>query len=109
LCERTRPVAGIGFGQAGYWGNRHFSTVELAEASYERYAAEIRASYSTQFSGKFIEVAIKPVGTLIKGVRFINLKKNGKPGKIVHTVHLYKIEEAVANRYMASLWYTPEA
>lgn len=88
---------GIGFGQKGFWGNQHFGTEAAATAEYERRLAELRAIYGTgngrDWTGKFVEEEIPVVNdVLIRGVRFVPLKKNGKRGLRVHTVHLYRIE-----------------
>jgi hypothetical protein len=88
---------GVGFGGQGYWGNDWFSTREEAEAEYERRTVELREIYGApgkfQWTGKFIEepVAIMPGSTLLKGVRFVPLKKNGRKGVRVQTLHLYPI------------------
>jgi hypothetical protein len=93
---------GMGFGQAGYAGNKHFATEEAAREAYEKYLAETRVIYGTPkapnrpgmpWTGKYVEEIKTGAGPLyICGVRFVNLKKDGKRGKIIHTVYLYRIE-----------------
>jgi len=108
--ERKRPVAGIGYGQKGFWGNEHFSSVALAEEAFEKRCREMRNEIPVQF-GKLawkhgsIEMPIVG-GTLIKGSRFVGKLKSGKPGKIVHTVHLYGIDDKLADKFMADPWYS---
>jgi hypothetical protein len=102
---RKRPVAGIGFGQRGYWANRHFSTLELAEAAFDDYARETRAIYTRM--GKFIEEEITG-GSLICGLRFVPLRKDGKRGKLIHTIHLYLIESVNADLYLRDRFYSVE-
>jgi hypothetical protein len=102
---RKQPVAGIGFGQRGYWGNRHFSTVELAEAAFDDCARETRAIYTRM--GKFIEEEITG-DSLIRGLRFVPLRKDGKRGKLIHTIHLYRIEPLNAELYLRDRFYSVE-
>jgi len=88
---------GIGFGQKGYAGNIHYATLELAQQAFETRLVDLRKVYGTpgrNWTGKFIERESEPgmMGTLLRQVRFIPLKKNGKPGVTVHYVHLYRID-----------------
>lgn len=101
--DRKRPVAGIGFGQAGYWANRHFSSLDLARSAYEQHCAGLRNQNT-------IETSIEPNSTIVAGAKFHNRLKNGKPGKMVHTVQLYLISDRQADSYLASSpFYTVEA
>ena len=117
-ATRKPPVAGIGFGQQGYWCNRHFTTLELAQSAYDRMAAELRNEIVPSGTGGrlcwrhgSIETPIEPPpgSTLIRGARFRGLLKSGKPGKTVHTIYLYRIDDRTAAKFMESPFYCPEA
>jgi hypothetical protein len=88
---------GIGFGQRGYAGNKHYPTIETAEAAFEAMIVDLRRVYGTpgrNWTGKFIEeeMEINPGTTLLRRVRFVPLLKSGKQGKTIHTIYLYPIE-----------------
>jgi hypothetical protein len=94
-CKSARANRfGIGFGQKGFWGNVHFPDRESAESAFESRLANLRAIYGKpghNWTGRYVEELV--AGALaIREVRFIPLKKNGKPGVTVHTVRLYRIE-----------------
>lgn len=97
-CKSARVNRyGIGFGQTGYAGNDHFPDLETASAEWDRRVADVRKAYSTPakgWTGKFAEELSEYPGNIsaIKCARFVNIKKNGKKGRIVHTVSLYRIE-----------------
>lgn len=86
---------GIGYGQHGYWGNKHFDTIEAAEAAFEAYLVETREIYSRTArgqTGRFVEESLPAAGHGLRGVRVVPLLKSGKRGKTVHTVILYRID-----------------
>lgn len=107
--ERKRPQFGIGFGQRGYWGNRHFSTEQMARQAYTNYVNQVRESYRKPFGSSFVVELIPVAGSVIEAFRLVNLKKNGQRGKIVHTVHLYQIDEKQADMFMKDPFYAVEA
>jgi hypothetical protein len=88
---------GIGYGQKGFWGNQHFATEADARKAYEAKLADLRTVYGKpgrNWTGRFIEESIPGTDAsgphhLIEGKRFVPLKKDGKRGKTIHTVHLY--------------------
>lgn len=87
---------GVGFGGQGYWGNEHFPTEEQAREAFDKRLADLRKIYGTpgrlQWTGQYREETNPIAGTLIAAIRFVPLKKNGKPGVRIQTVHLYRIE-----------------
>src|SRR4051794_36776952 len=97
-CQTARVNRyGIGFGQRGYWGNEHFPSLGLAEAAFEVHLIDLRRVYGTpghNWTGQFIEeeVALPPKVLTLRSVRFIPLRKDGKRGKTIHTVQLYRID-----------------
>jgi hypothetical protein len=97
------PVAGIGFGGKGFWGNEHFSTLDLAEAAYEVRLAEMRKLYAAHC--RFIEEPIGPVGDTLRGISFVPFNKDGRRGKRIQTVCLYVIPAIQADHYLKDLSY----
>lgn len=85
---------GIGFGQKGYWGNKHFHTLEAAEAEFRKHAEGCHESYAKGFAKYAVEDVdmSRAAPSLLKAIRFVNITKAGKRGKIVHTLHLYRID-----------------
>jgi len=87
---------GIGFGQQGDGGNKHYPTEQDARQAYERYLTKTRAIYAKSngrdWTGQFIEDRIPANAFLVEGVKFVPLKKNGKRGVRIHTVYLYRME-----------------
>lgn len=85
---------GIGFGQRGYWGNKHFHTLEAAEAEFQKHVEGCHEPYTKGFAKHVVEDVdlSRAAPSLLKAIRFVNITKAGKRGKIVHTLQLCRIE-----------------
>lgn len=84
--EWVRPQYGVGFGGQGAWFNRHFATLAEAEIFYGERVASLPGCYRGRTQS--LESIPAP---LIKRFRIVNLKADGKPGKLVQTVQMYQI------------------
>lgn len=115
MSARKRPVMGfVGF-NFELFVHRHFSSSEAAQEAFDKYLDDVRQSYCRSFGERWIEEReeITKQGTkqgceLTVRIRFINILKSGKKGKIIHTVQMYTIPESQVERYLADPFYGME-
>lgn len=97
-----KSAFGVGAGQ-GTWHNNHFTTLADAEQFFTDHLAQVEGSFAR--GGKY-EVKEEPLpeddeqhvktevrhnlSRLLKRVTVTNIKKNGKPGSLRYTLHLYR-------------------
>lgn len=106
------PLFGIGYGQRGYWGNKHYSTKETVEKGFDAYLRSTHDAYYKSFGEAYTTTEetnnLTWSKSLLRQIKFYNVKKNGKRGVIVHTVQLYAIEPNIAETYLKDPWYSVE-
>ena len=87
------PRFGVGYGGQGAWLNKHFATQAEAETFFDSQVTHLREVYAgNKVTRRNLESeAIS--GRLIRQFRIVNIKADGKPGKLRQTVQLYTISE----------------
>jgi hypothetical protein len=88
LTSEFEPARyGVGYGGQGAWFNKHFVTIEEAEAFF---ASEVKKDIAAFSGGEYQTDDTCPT-TLVKRWSIVNIKKNGTPGKMRQTVQIYRI------------------
>lgn len=90
--EWAKPRYGIGYGGQGTWMNKHFATIEEAQAEFDSQVAQLHTIYGTSATISN-ELPAMCSSRLVQTFSIVNTKKNGKPGKMRQTVTLYQITE----------------
>jgi hypothetical protein len=81
---------GVGFGGQGAWFNKHFATLQEAQAFYSETIMRTIDSFSN-FKTQITETA-KGTTQDMQCFVIVNVKKDGSNGKIKQTVRLYQVQ-----------------
>ena len=90
--EFASATHGVSFSAKGYHGNNHFCTIDDACADFDRQVAETETSYtSCKSTQNYRKTEIPAIRGIVREIIFVNIKKDGTPGKIKNTIRLYLI------------------